>query len=229
VEGGDAESLRLARLAAPLALQFAPAAAILSAMTWNDSLHWLNRHEVWLGALAAVGAILAVWRDVLRLLSWLLSRALAMLPTRHQRTTAKVDLRFVPVAPRCFWHIGKRGTDPAMQVETDWNVTNLSAIPLRLLSARLVKPRLRDPKGFSRVHGAPTLGDVHSSQFAIPPGGTWHVAIGFYVGPPTQRATKPLRVKIAVTDQLAQEHRLPPLLLADLGTAPQPTPWWRFW
>jgi hypothetical protein len=181
-------------------------------MNRGTVLPWLARNELWLGAVAGAGATVAIFKDSIRSM---VRRAGAAAKRRGEG--ALLDLRWVPIDGRCFWGIGRRGTESAMQIETDWYVTNNSPVPARLVSARLVKPRVDDPKGFNLIDGASALGRTHSSYFVIPPGETWHVSIGFHVGPPSQRAGKPLRVEIAIKDQLGDEHRPMPLMVRDIA------------
>jgi hypothetical protein len=182
-------------------------------MNRGTVLPWLGRNELWLGAVAGAGATVAIFKDSIRSM---VRRASAE-AKRRRSEGAPLDLRFVPIEGRCFWGIGRRGTESVMQIETDWYVTNNSPVPARLVSARLVKPRVDDPKGLNLIDGASALGRTHSSHFVIPPGESWHVSIGFHIGPPSQKAGKPLRVEIAVTDQFGGEHRPMPLMLRDIA------------
>lgn len=85
--------------------------------------------------------------------------------------------------------------------------------PARLLTARLVKPRLRD----TRLANSPTESTnamvVSVDGELIPPGHTRELDIHFYVVLPAGRLNKPIRLKIIVTDQLSNEHNLPPVTL----------------
>jgi hypothetical protein len=140
-----------------------------------------------------------------------------------------LDLRFVPMPWRSTLGVVRRdGEQPMADIRTRWNVTNLSPPgmpPARLLTARLVEPRLRD----ARLPGAPTEGtnamvvSVHGEL--IPRGYTREVDIHFFVVLPSGRLNKPMKIKIVVTDQLANEHkprpiRLKPMIIEGTQTPP---------
>jgi len=131
-----------------------------------------------------------------------------------------LDLRFVPMLWRSTLGVVRRnGEQPMADIRTHWNVTNLSPPgmpPARLLTARLVKPRLRD----ARLAGAPTESTnamvvIVDGEF-IPRGHTREVDIHFYVVLPPGRLNKPIRVKIIVTDQLGNEHEPRPITLTPI-------------
>lgn len=145
--------------------------------------------------------------------NWKIETPLPSSDTKQPAEQLSIDLRFVPIPGQCFWHVGKRGDAPYMQIETRWHVTNVSGVPVRLLLARLDRPQLADPQAFGLVIIAPSQTEMHSSQNSIPPGETWHASVGYYTGPPTQLATEPLSVDLVVIDQFANEHRLPSIAI----------------
>jgi hypothetical protein len=128
-----------------------------------------------------------------------------------------LDLRFVLMPWRSTLSVMHRdGEQPNADIRTHWKVTNLSPPampPARLLTARLVKPRLRD----TRIPNAPTESTnamvVSVDGELIPRGHTREVDIHFYVVLPAGKLNKPMRLKIIVTDQLSNEHKLPPVTL----------------
>jgi hypothetical protein len=96
-----------------------------------------------------------------------------------------LDLRFVPMPWRNTLTVVRRDDEqPNADIRTHWKVTNLSPPtmpPARLLTARLVKPRLRD----ARLPNAPTESTnamvVSVDGELIPRGHTREVDIHFYV------------------------------------------------
>jgi hypothetical protein len=126
------------------------------------------------------------------------------------------ELRFVAIPWRCMIGVvhgddGQRNAD----IRTLWNVTNASTsgIPARLLTARLVKPRLRDRRlGSSHVESTNAIVvDVDGERIA--PGATRKVAIHFIVVLPARRLNRPIKVEIVAIDQLSNRHRLPPVII----------------
>jgi hypothetical protein len=129
-----------------------------------------------------------------------------------------LDLRFVPIPWRCTLAVMRRdGEQPNADIRTVWKVTNASSSdgipPARLLTARLVKPRLRDTRLGNMATESTNSVAVFVDGERIPRGGTREVDIHFYVALPPGRLNKPLRLKIIVVDQLSNEHKLPPITL----------------
>ena len=125
-----------------------------------------------------------------------------------------LDLRFVPIPWRCMLGVHRDGEQPIADIRTHWKVTNASpsGIPARLLTARLVKPRLRD----ARLGNAPESANaimVSVDGELIPRGSTREVDIHFFVVLPAGRLNKPIKLKIIVVDQLANEHKPRPIAL----------------
>jgi hypothetical protein len=115
-----------------------------------------------------------------------------------------------------FGVVHRNGSQPMSDIRTHWKVTNLSQTGLpaaRLLTARLVKPRLRD----TRLANAPTESTnamvVSVDGELIPRGYTRELDILFFVAVPPGRLSKPMKLKIVVVDQLSNEHKLPPVTL----------------
>jgi hypothetical protein len=103
-------------------------------------------------------------------------------------------------------------------IRTHWKVTNLSPFggipPARLLKARLLKPRLRnDPRLGNTPFESTNAVVVSVDGEIIPRGSTREVDILFFGVLPPVRLNKPIRLKIIVTDQLSNEHKLPPITL----------------
>ena len=98
-----------------------------------------------------------------------------------------LDLRFVPMPWRSTLTVLRRDDgQPNADIRTHWKVTNLSPTSMphaRLLTARLVKPRLRD----TRLANAPTESTnamvVDVDGELIPRGHTREVDIHFYARP----------------------------------------------
>ena len=61
-----------------------------------------------------------------------------------------------------------------MQIVTDWHVTNISQVPVRMLSARLLQPQLDDPEAFSVIFTAKSRSSMHCNNAGYAPavGGT---------------------------------------------------------
>jgi hypothetical protein len=160
---------------------------------------------VLLGAVAAVLFIVEwIWKPFRAVASFCWVR---MKGTSEPRGRAPItDLRCVVILPLCFWSIGKRGDQPCSEIVTHWNVTNISKEPVRLLTARLEKPRVRDP-------GARDIVCIYDNTNEIRPGATCEVSFHFFVALRSQKPGDRLTLRIIAVDQFANEQRLPPITL----------------
>ncbi len=132
-------------------------------------------------------------------------------------TSQDTSISFVPIESQCFWHIGRHGDVPSLQIVTQWYVTNTSSVPVRLLSARLIQPRIGDPNFFAVIFSGEDKGALHQHNVAIPPGRTWHVTMQFYGGQPTKGRSQPLDVEVMAVDQFGNEHLAPAVTVRSTG------------
>jgi len=173
---------------------------------------WLIRNAL---LITSLSALLFIVEWILKPCRFIWSR----IKRRRKPGTAlrSADLRFVPIPTRCRCAIGMYGDQSITQINTHWHVTNpaKTSTPVQLLTARLLKPRVHHPSAQCSVSTArrDRFRDVYSVEHEIPSGETRKVSIGFYVYLNLQRSGRPLRVRFAVMDQLAKEHRMPPILL----------------
>jgi hypothetical protein len=98
--------------------------------------------------------------------------------------------------------MGSVSGQPAMQVVSNWYVTNLTNRGVRVLSARITKPPVLGTVA-TRRHGDDVFGTV-----SIPPHATGEVTADFWVKPPTRRVAEEFRATVVLVDQFGNEHKV---------------------
>jgi hypothetical protein len=179
---------------------------------------WLAQNELWLaGTLAVVGIIEWFFKP----LCWAIPK-LWSLSSRPFKTGAKrprVTLRFVAMDfPRSHWGIGSQGDKPITCIVTRRHVTQAhgSGMPVRLLKAHLLKPPLA--KYLIHIQVVTMSAEYANTRLegVIPEGQTRDVTIHVNLS----KVLKPemqLKVHPAVEDQLANKHKLPPIMVKHLS------------
>ena len=85
-----------------------------------------------------------------------------------------------------------------------------------------MKPRVRNSITFDMVFTVERLKEMHPNptNYAIPPGKTGIATISLYFFLPPNKFNKPVKVKISVTDQLQNKHKLPEIMLQPIVGKP---------
>jgi len=195
---------------------------------WVPQIYqWMQNHPAETAVLvfpATLVPLLGVfWKSVYLCISFCWSRIKhhskpgASLPASH--------LKFVPILSESRCLIGTYDKWLLTQINTLWHITNVSESPVRLLTARLLKPRVRDPSVRCEVFPGRSVGEPFDDDYdvgpEIPSRKTRKVSIHFHVNIHLQRPGKPLRVKFAVTDQLSEEHRMPTIMIQTIDMTPE--------
>jgi len=125
------------------------------------------------------------------------------------RTDERPALRLVPRLRQCWWHLAKQKDGSFItQISLDVEATNLTDHPVRIIKARIIRPK---PKIFL-VHGdvmLPSKGSpYHSEKHAVPPRDTATASIHLMVRGMLATRGKTLRATIGITDQFGHEYRL---------------------
>jgi hypothetical protein len=141
---------------------------------------------------------------------------------RNELPEPRPHLRFVAISSQCF--LPCHDKRPNAQIRTEWNVTNASrsGMPARLLRAELLKPRVRNSITSDIVFTVERLRDRHPNptDYAIPLGKTGIASINLDFFLPPDKFNKPVKVKISVTDQLQNKHKLPEMMLQPIVGKP---------
>jgi hypothetical protein len=130
----------------------------------------------------------------------------AYLESRRRRAEQRV-LRLVPRHLQCWWHLAKQRDDSFVsQISFDVEAANLTDHPVRIVKARLIRPR------GDLLHCEVTLPEAgspyHSARHAVPPHDTVTTSLHIMVRGAIARQGHPLRATIGITDQFGEEYRL---------------------
>lgn len=186
---------------------------------WFENLgRWALSHPVEMGELALITGLITLYgffrNDVWAFLSFCGARFKRA--TKRLPAPSSADLAFVPIQSRCSCVIGKDGNQLFTRIDTQWHVTNVpnSRTIVRLLTARLLKPRVDHPTAHCRVL-------FSGFENEIVPGETCQISIYFFVHLHLQQQGKRLEVRFAVTDQFAKQHLLPAIALHTVDMTPK--------
>src|SRR5258708_2858570 len=143
---------------------------------------WLTQNALWLGGLVAVlGIIEKFWKPFRSITSLCWSRIKRQ--SKPEAALPSTHLTLIEIPAQCRCVLGKAGNRVMTQIDTHWYVTNAteSRMPVQLLKARLLEPRVRHPSvrcyaNTARFAGEP-VGDVYSPEHKIPWGETRNVSI----------------------------------------------------
>jgi hypothetical protein len=186
-----------------------------------DWQQWLTQNAPWLNSLGSLVTILTGIAGVLafvivkplreRIVRWWSSlRYLLKRATRQTRAT----LHFVSMNfPETQWIMGTQGDKPVLFIVTRWHVTHEpgsgSGLPVRLLKVHLQKPFA---KYLLYAHLSLMSGQYVRSRAedTIPEGETRTLIIQCHFSK-VLKPGKPIKVRLALEDQLANKHTLPPV------------------
>lgn len=102
-----------------------------------------------------------------------------------------------------WWHMGKMGDQPGMQIVGDLNITNISKYGLFVMGAKLRKPKA---VGYAMVRSHDS--NMYGAKHVIPEGSVSDLRFDFFVQPPVCDEGKPFKADIAIIDQFGNEHWL---------------------
>ena len=99
-----------------------------------------------------------------------------------------------------WWHMGKIGQEPAMQIVAHFTATNISNLGVLPVSAKMKKPKYLG-QVMVRKHDA----DIYGS-YIIPKGVITELLVDFWISPPVKKKGEMFKSDIAVIDQFGNEH-----------------------
>jgi hypothetical protein len=151
-----------------------------------------------IGALGIAGYFLGVFRWIRQIVTRL-GGADYSFAIKVPSKTITIVQRAHPKTP--WWHMGKSGDQPAMQIVAEFTVSNLTKLGIMLPVAKLKKPKLL---GHCIVCDVET--DVYGSKYIIPPGTTTEVHCDFWLVPPIKKESDTFRADVALVDQFGNDH-----------------------
>jgi hypothetical protein len=102
-----------------------------------------------------------------------------------------------------WWHMGSVGSEPAMQIVGDLNVTNISKYGIFVMGAKLRKPKA---VGHALVRAQNS--NLYDSTDMIPEGAVSELRFDFFVQPPVRKPGETFKADLAILDQFGNEHWL---------------------
>jgi hypothetical protein len=135
-------------------------------------------------------------------------------------------LRLVPRHHQSWWHLAKQPDDSFIsQISLDVEAANLTDRPVRIIKARLIRPRMKG----ELVHGEvmlPKAGSPsHSHKQAVPPHEAIMASLHIMVRGSMAPQGRPVRATIGITDQFGDEHRLKGIVLKSNDPKAPKQPW----
>ncbi len=122
--------------------------------------------------------------------------------TRYKPKVPRETIRILPQIRGCWWGNGSVAGKPAMQVVGRWHVTNITGDNVRLLGARIIKPK---------TEGHVLTRHPHENIFGsypILPGETTEVDSDFWIIPPMRKEGEEFKTPVVLIDQYGNEHKI---------------------
>jgi hypothetical protein len=125
----------------------------------------------------------------------------------------------------CWWHMGKKGNEPVMQVVGRMLVTNIASVPVRIPRAELRYGFFGRKRVAGLVMVSRQLHENMYGMFDISPHETRNLSFDFWVYPPVTSSTKafiPRRIKFF--DQFGNPHSVKRLVFRSDAPEKEPPP-----
>lgn len=121
--------------------------------------------------------------------------------SRYKPKVPRETIRLVPHPQTSRWHMGSSKGQPAMQVVSNWYVTNITNRDILLLSVRLKKPA---------INGSICVRHSHSDyygRYPILPGATTEAVADFWITPPLRNVGDDYEADLIFVDQFGNDHK----------------------
>jgi hypothetical protein len=105
-----------------------------------------------------------------------------------------------PSAQHSWWHMGRTGENPAMQIHISFTATNVSKLNVLPIQAKIKKPK---------IHGHVLTRDFKSNMYGshdIPSNVTTDLTADFWIFPPVKKEGQTFIVDVSIMDQYGNEH-----------------------
>ena len=122
--------------------------------------------------------------------------------TRYRARVPRKTLRLIQQDKFCWWALGTSQGKPAMQVVSEWYITNIS-----FGEALICKVILKKPKTTGIVSVRHPSRDIFG-EYLIPPGKTTEAQVSFWIQPPAVEENEPFEGTIDFIDQFDNSHRV---------------------
>jgi hypothetical protein len=139
---------------------------------------------------------------------------------RKYRASRRV-LQFVPRLRESWWHLAKQQDDTFIsQLTLSTEVTNLTGQPVRLVKARLIRPKMKGELVHEDVSLPMDGSPYHSNAHAVPANRSATAVIHLMVRGTAAAAGRYVHATVGITDQFGVEYRLKGITLKDHGAKP---------
>ncbi len=146
----------------------------------------------------------------------------------HRKTIeAHRVLRLVQSDHQSWWHLAKQQDDSFVsQISLDIEAINLTDRPVRIIKARLIRPRVKGEALIQAMVTLPMKGSpYHDDKHPVPPHDTVTASLHVMVRGRLAPQGTPLRVTLGITDQFGYEHRLKGIVIRTHDLNPPKLPW----
>jgi len=157
-----------------------------------------------------IAAIVTILRGLFAAFKWgrgFLVRAWHFV-TRCEPRVPRESIRILPQMRGCWWRNGSVSGKPAMHIVGGWHVTNITGDNVRLLGAKLLKPK---------TEGHVLTRHPHENIFGLYPtlpGETTEVDSDFWVMPPVRKEGEDFKTSVVLIDQFGNEHKIKNVVFA---------------
>lgn len=158
----------------------------------------------WIGVLVAVGGVVA---GSVKFLFWAFDEWQKR--KRHEGFKAPSETLRLAHKPEgnCWWHMGKKGDEPTMQIVGSMFVTNIAAVPVRIPQVELRYGYWGRKRVSGMVMVSRALHDNMHGMYDIQPNETRNISFDFWVYPPVVAATDHFTAhSVIFHDQFGNRH-----------------------
>jgi len=176
---------------------------------WKDVLDWFTVQDHSL-TVTAIGTLLVALFAVLAWVrGWTWPRRCWHWSTRYRpriprKTLSIWPMRRHPLMSDQRWRTASVGDQPAMQIVSEWQVTNRAKKAMHIHRARIVRPRK------ARTDGEVYVIDPRTNLAGdgmLAPRSIAEVMTQFFVRPPVCQEGEDFKAKLVFTDQFGYEHK----------------------
>jgi hypothetical protein len=172
----------------------------------------------WVGALVVAGGAFA---GVVKFLFWVFDEVKKR-RTHDGFAAPKSSLRLAAKSEgSCWWHMGRMGDDPTMQVVGRMFVTNIASVPVRIPQAELRYGFLGRKRVSGMVRVSRGLDENMYGMYDIAPNETRNLSCDFWVYPPVVEPSEPFTAhSVQFFDQFGNAHKVKRLRFASTHVDP---------
>lgn len=130
---------------------------------------------------------------------------------KHDGFSAPTETLRLATKPEgaCWWHMGKKGDEPTMQVVGGLFATNIASVPVRIPQVEIRYGFLGRKRASGMVMVSRSWRENMYGMYDIPPGETRDVSFDFWIYPPVEKPENAFTSRAVVfIDQFGNRHKL---------------------